>query len=75
MQTTTETGKDQRLGELFAELDAVKELLRDEAKSEASNPEYTDKVRDLSEAIDKMQVAVIGELLRAHPEYFRQLPK
>ena len=78
MQTETpETPRDRRLGGLYAELGTVLESLVDDAKNAqcgTNNPEYTSTLADLSAAIEKVQIGIIGELLRSHPEYFTQLP-
>jgi len=55
----------------------VMESLVDDAKDAQcgmDNPEYTSTLVDLSEVAAKVQTAIIGELMRSHPEYFTQLP-
>ena len=76
MQTETpETPRDRRLSELYAELGKVMESLVDDAKdAQCDNPEYTSTLVDLSKAIEKVQIAIIGEVMRLHPEEFTQLP-
>ena len=74
---TPETPRDRRLSELYAELGMVVESLVDDAKDAEcamNNPEYTSRLADLNEAAAKMQAAIIGELMRSHPEDFTQLP-
>jgi hypothetical protein len=76
LQTETpETPRDRRLSELYAELGKVMESLVDDAKdAQCDNPEYTSTLVDLSKAIEKVQIAIIGEVMRLHPEEFTQLP-
>ena len=72
---TVETPRDRRLSELYAELGKVVESLVDDAKECAmDNPAYTSTLVDLGAAAEKMQIAIIGEVMRSHPEYFTQLP-
>jgi hypothetical protein len=55
---------------------AVESLLDDakDAQLGMDNPKYTSTLVDLNEAAAKMQAAIIGELMRSHPEDFTQLP-
>ena len=77
MDNTVETPRDQRLSELNAELGIVVDSLVDDAKDAQcgiDNPEYASALVDLGAAAEKMQAALIGELMRSHPEYFTKLP-
>jgi len=74
---TAETPRDRRLSELYAELGMVMESLVDDVKDAQcgmDNSEYTSTLVDLSAAIEKVQIAIIGEVMRSHPEYFTRLP-
>ena len=65
MQTETpETPRDRRLSELYDELGMVME----DAQCAMDYPEYTSTLVEVGVAIKKAQIAIIGELLRSHPE-------
>ena len=38
------------------------------------DPSATSTLVDLSKVIEKVQIAIIGEVMRLHPEEFTQLP-
>jgi hypothetical protein len=74
---TVETPRDRLLSELYAELGIAVDALVDDAKDaqlQIDNPKYTSTLIDLSEAVEKMQIAIFAEVMRSHPECFTQLP-